>query len=58
MPDWLAALRQRHLLLDPYYALENVGYSMLTNFDAGVPYVHSSVRDLFWCPPGLELPWL
>ena len=22
-----------------YYALENVGYSMLTNFDAGVSYV-------------------
>ena len=29
---------EAHPLLDPYYALENVGYSMLTNFDAGVPY--------------------
>ena len=35
-------------MLDPYFALERAAYPMITNFGEGVPYVHSSVRNLCW----------
>jgi|SouAtlMetagenome_1021521.scaffolds.fasta_scaffold202000_1 hypothetical protein len=35
-----------HPMLEPFHGLEHAGYSMLSNFDEGIPYTHESVRNL------------